>query len=271
MGDETIKLSKEKTKDGVLLRVYKSEKSNETLPVLMIPGMCADYQILEPYAKYFASEGYTAYIVSLRGREGSKEAKNMGSVSLYDYQDDAISAYDHIPHKAYVIGHSMGGLIAQMLCLARDDAKKLILIDSAPPKGVSVNLSFDATLRYVKYIPSVFLKRPFKFTANDYKAIIGNKLSKEENANCIENLCYDSGRALGEIIFGNIEIEEKRMQMPILCISGKKDRIIPPSTAKGLREKYESRIIIYDNFAHMIICEENYIKPLNDIHSFIKE
>ena len=65
------------------------------------------------FLDFFADTGYRALAVSLRGHGGSATSKRLRRCSLADYVEDVESVAATLPARPVVIGHSLGGFIAQ--------------------------------------------------------------------------------------------------------------------------------------------------------------
>lgn len=105
-------------------------------PILFVHGSyCGAWVWAEKFMPFFAQAGFTSHAVSLRGH-GDSEGR-YGSASLEDYVNDVRRAMDHIGGRCILVGHSMGGLVAQH-CLAGDDGiAAAVLMSSVPPSGLA--------------------------------------------------------------------------------------------------------------------------------------
>lgn len=71
----------------------------------------------------------------------------MGITSIVEYVDQLEKEYRKISGPVIILGHSMGGLLAQLLAV-RVKPKKLILLSSAPPYGISA-LTYSVIKSYI--------------------------------------------------------------------------------------------------------------------------
>src|ERR1044071_7578657 len=86
--------------------------------VLFVHGIVVDWQVWAEWLPFFAARGLPAYALSLRGHGASGRVPHLGRVSMQDYVEDCVAVAREIGRPA-VVGHSMGGLVAQ--CLAARD------------------------------------------------------------------------------------------------------------------------------------------------------
>ena len=106
--------------------------------IFMIHGMWGGPWYWENYKNLLEKEGYRCITTTLRFHNMyPKEALNLqlGTTSLLDYVSDLEQEIKQLGVKPIVMGHSMGGLLAQILG-SRGLAKALVLLCPAPPAGI---------------------------------------------------------------------------------------------------------------------------------------
>ena len=87
---------------------------------------------------------------------GERPNVDLGRTSITDFVADAAAVARHLD-KPIVIGHSMGGLIAQ--CLAeRGLAQGIGMLAPIPPKGIRF-MTFKMVMRQLKYLPAIYRTR----------------------------------------------------------------------------------------------------------------
>ncbi|HEX3865469.1 MAG TPA: alpha/beta fold hydrolase, partial [Gemmatimonadaceae bacterium] len=144
-------------------------------PVLFVHGYFADATVFTEWLPLFASRGFPAYAVNLRGRAESISHTNLGATSIHDFVDDAAMVANSLESRVppLVIGHSMGGLIAQMLA-ARGDVRAAILMTPAPPRGITV-LSVRLALKQLKYLSAILASRTVTPSREDMRKLVFNR------------------------------------------------------------------------------------------------
>src|SRR5476649_2665109 len=104
-----------------------AKQKNVKPPVVMIHGAFAGPWVWEGFAAKFHDAGYKTHAPCLRHHEGDKKPPaSLGQTSLADYAGDLEEFLESLEAPPIVVGHSMGGLLAQMLA-ARCDVRALIL------------------------------------------------------------------------------------------------------------------------------------------------
>ena len=85
-------------------------------PILLLHGIFGRPALMEPWTRFFADAGFRCHTPALPGRDPSDDVV-LSRTGVGDMVDVALRAYDAIGEPAIVIGHSMGGLLAQKLSL----------------------------------------------------------------------------------------------------------------------------------------------------------
>jgi pimeloyl-ACP methyl ester carboxylesterase len=105
--------------------------------VLLVHGICLGAWVWEDnFLPYFAGRGFASYALSLRGHGGSGGAARIAEWRLRDFSDDIDWAVRRIGGPVVLLGHSMGGGVAQYYLRHGHSAVGLALLASVPPHGL---------------------------------------------------------------------------------------------------------------------------------------
>ena len=119
--------------------------------------MFAGAWMWEPYQSLLARHGYETHALNLRGHHGSRPVPDIGKVPIDAYVEDALQVARAVGNPI-IIGHSLGGLIAQEVA-EHGACRALVLIGSAPPRWIPA-LSGVLLRHLVKYLKELFLMQP---------------------------------------------------------------------------------------------------------------
>lgn len=128
-----------------------------------------------------------------------------------------------------LIGHSMGGLVVQLL-LQKDLAAAGVAIDSAPPAGV-----FTAKWSFLKSnwpMISPFVSRytPREMSLADFQYAFVNNLPLAEQQAAYERYVVPESRLVPQESLGSTaKIDFERAHVPLLLTAGSADHILPAS------------------------------------------
>ena len=114
----------------------------------------------EKYKDFFVEKGYRCHTPYLRYHDVDPKAgpdSRLATTSLLDYAQDLedFIKEKELNEKPILMGHSMGGLLAQILG-AREVASALVLLTPAPPSGI-----FALKFSVIKTFWPVLFKRRF--------------------------------------------------------------------------------------------------------------
>src|SRR3569833_3293725 len=111
-------------------------------PVVMIHGaFCGPWSLL-CLGEKFREAGHAVTSPCLRFHDGGKPPAALGTTSLLDYVADLEEDIAALKTPPILVGHSMGGLLAQMLA-ARIKTRALVLLAPSAPWGVAPPTLFE--------------------------------------------------------------------------------------------------------------------------------
>ncbi len=238
----------------------------ETL--VMIHGMWGGPWYWQYFKGFFEKKGYQCVIPTLRFHDMDPTAAphpQLGTTSLLDYADDLEKHIRQLPVVPILIGHSMGGLLAQILA-SRGLAKTLVLLTPASPRGInalrpSVIMSYRSAM-----IRWAFWRKPLRQTFDEAAYSMLNVMSAENQRKVFNRFVYESGRAASEIGFWFLDpkqatkVDESRISCPVLVVAGAQDRITPISVGRKVAKKYGTSAT-YKEFAdhsHWVVGEPGW-------------
>lgn len=255
---------------GVDLKVVVRRPAAPTTrpPVLLVHGLCGGAWMWENYQARLATAGYESHAINLRGHHGSRPVPDIGKVSINEYVDDAVAAARSLGDPI-VIGHSMGGLIAQKVAEA-GACRTLVLISAAPPRWIPI-ASWTLLLRQLKHMHELVLRRPILPGRGEADVLMFNRTPLADRDAQYARLVPDSGRAGFEISFGGIDVREQRVTAPTLVVTGLDDQFVVPRVARALARKYRATLKEFPTHAHHIITEPGWEKPCDEIILWLNE
>lgn len=239
-----------------------------TETIFMIHGMWGGPRYWGNYRSLFEKEGYRCVTTTLRFHDmDPKDAPDpqLGTTSLLDYIEDLEQEIQQLGVKPIVMGHSMGGLLAQILG-SRGLAEALVLLTPASPAG-----TMALTLSVIKSFWSVqtkwgFWKKPMRQKFNEAVYSMLHLIPPDEQKEVYDKFVYESGRAASEIGYWLLDskkaskVDESKVTCPVLVIAGAEDRITPASVVRQVAKKYKavSTYKEFGNHAHWVVAEPGW-------------
>jgi len=245
---ETIRIS-----DLTVLRALPDHATRP--PVLLVHGYFGQAAIFTEWLAFFAARGVPAYAVNLRGRADSRTGTHLGRVSISDFVEDAARVARELDHPV-VVGHSMGGLIAQRLA-ERGVVHSAVLVTPAPPRGITV-LSRRLALKQLKYLPAILRARIVRPSRADLCELVLNRVPPEMQGAVLDAFVPDSGRAAREMSITGVPVDVDRVRCPLLVIGAGDDHFIPLRIAERIAMRYGAPIRVFEGRGHMLVIEPKW-------------
>jgi pimeloyl-ACP methyl ester carboxylesterase len=244
--------------------------------MLFIPGYFAGAWIFDQFLGYFADHGHPGHAVNLRGRGGSplRSGVLLGQVSMADFIDDAREVARWIGERdgqAIVVGHSMGGLIAQKLA-EEGLARALVLLSPAPPRGIRV-VTKRLLRRQLRHLPALLRSRRVIPRWRDMRDLVLNRVPEAEQRTMFERFVPESGRAGREMSLGTVRVSAERIRehgCPVLVVTSDEDRFIPPKVAQRVAARYHAPVFMARGHGHLMLQEPGWKETASFIAGWLE-
>lgn len=227
--------------------------------VVFITGAFVSHLGWEPWRAYFEEKGYTTYAPAWPYKEGTPEQlramhpnnKGLARLTLRQLVDHHADFIKTLPEKPILIGHSLGGLLTQLL-VARGLAAAAVVVHSLSPLGViPYEFSFlKAAWCSLGLFTSLDKTYLMSFKTWQYAFTNGMTLAEQQKA-YEENTIPESKTVARGGLTPAAWIDLKKAHAPLLFIAGSTDHIIPASLNRRNFKAYKDKnsITEYKEFA----------------------
>ena len=220
-------------------------------PVLFIHGAFTRAMRWRPWLRYFSAAGYECRAPSLPGHDPSDRAL-LSRLTFEDYIGAMCAAVAEFERPPVVIGHSMGGLIAQHVAARCDCAGLVVMASPAPWRIASpVRLAWR-TIPY--YLPVTF-GRPIKGSRGLALDFILHDLLPHEQEELMPIFMYESGKAYRTLVFGTAPVDASAVRCPVLIVSAGADRLLKPAVGEALARFYSADPHVVPGRGHTLIAD----------------
>jgi pimeloyl-ACP methyl ester carboxylesterase len=235
--------------------------------VVMIHGAFAGGWCFEPFAGALRARGWTCHAPELRfhGEPATRPDPRLATTSVADYTADMAAFVAGLGEKPVLIGHSMGGLIAQQLA-AKGQARAVLLLASVAPWGLLPTSEAERAVATGLMSAGAFwtqaLQPVFEVAAKDSLA----SLDPASQRRVFAKLGPESGRALFELFFWmfdgqrTIAVDAERVTCPVLVVAGSNDKVVAAGTQRRIAQLFGHDAVFQEarGHGHMLLLEKGW-------------
>ena len=233
-------------------------KNSPSKTILFITGAFVSSDCWNEWKTYFEEKGYTtlapawpykdAPACTLRERHPDADIASQRLANLTAYFTAIVK---QLPEKPILIGHSMGGLITQLL-LQKDLAVAGVAIHSLQPKGI---FTFKFSFYKAGWPALGFFTdahKTYLMSFREWQYAFTNGMPYDAQKDAYYNLLVpESKLVVRDATTDAAKIDFARPHAPLLFLSGSADKFIPASLNYSNYKKYShsSSITDYKEFA----------------------
>ena len=220
--------------------------SIQSTTIFFITGAFVSNCCWDEWRIYFENKGYITIAPPWPHKEATAEDLRkqhpdpaIASIRLKQVVEHYTNIVKQLPEKPILIGHSLGGLITQLL-LQQDLAAAGVAIHSVPPQGVmSLKFSFFRSLwGPLGFFTSV--NKSFLMSFHQWQYAFTNNMSiKDQKASYNQFVIPESKKVLRDVQTRVAKIYFNKTHVPLLFLSGSEDHIIPSTLNYSNYKKYK--------------------------------
>jgi pimeloyl-ACP methyl ester carboxylesterase len=249
--------------------------------IFLIHGMWGGPWYWENYRRVFEQQGYRCIAVTLPFHDMAPDDvpdPRLGTTSLLNYAAAVEQEIRQIGVTPILVGHSMGGLLAQILG-SRGMAKALVLLSPSSPAGI-IGLSFSVMKSFWSAQTKWgFWKKPMRQTFDEASYSMLHLCPAKQQKYIYDRFVYESGRAAFETGYwlfdrhGASRVDEAKVTCPMLIIAGAQDRITPASVIRRVAKKYQAVTTYreFDHHAHWLVAEPGWQEIAEYVMAWIRQ
>ena len=215
---------------------------------------------------YFAEAGYASHAVSLRGHGGSQG--HYSFASLDDYVTDVRSAIDHIGGRCILVGHSMGGLVAQHCLADCPGIEAAVLMSSVPPSGLAASALYLSVFSPDVWMQLALLQSLGPATVKGEvirKALFSPDTPTETVAHLLPRFQMESHRICAELLNPpRPRLPRPAGRPPILVMGGDRDVLLPSFGLYETATYFDAELDILSGAPHGLMLDTSWWQPVAD-------
>jgi len=209
--------------------------SIKTKNIVFVTGAFVNSSSWDDWQSYFQAKGYTTTAPPWPFKNGTSDElrkkqpkdRDLAALTLSEVIESYVKVVKSFPEKPIVIGHSLGGLMTQII-VNRDLAAAGVAIHPVPPLGVfPYEFSFlKAGWKALGLFSS--LKKTYLMSFKDWQyAFVNGMPLKEQQVAYDKYTIPESKTAARGGLTSAAKVDFKKSHPPLLITSGSEDTIIP--------------------------------------------
>ncbi|MFQ5999697.1 MAG: alpha/beta fold hydrolase [Candidatus Bathyarchaeia archaeon] len=230
------------------------EITGEGPALALLHGWTGNHKLWKEQVPVF-SKNYTVIMVDHRGHGESDKPRTGYSIQVF--ADDLHRVLDKLGiSKTFIVGHSMGGMIAQKFYLSYPDKVRALILADTTSHGTGGTISFEEagvlvqTLGFQSAVEQFFAET---FFAEGTSEEIIN-WAKSEVLKTPQYVVEEGAKAMSQF---DTTDRLSEIEVPTLIIHGDQDLAISVEKAKTLHEKIpNSKLKIIRGSGHFILLEK---------------
>lgn len=216
------------------------------VPVVFLHGTNAGSWTMDNFKRFFEKLGFECHAPIYRFHDMPESASRnaaLKDVSISDYVDDLIDFIHGLDESPILVGHSLGGVVAQLLA-AKGLAQAIVLLNSSIINGTLPTTPGERKLGKMFISAGTFWDQT---PGQDFDLLAEfglNTLPVGLQREICDRLGTESGRVLFEFVFWmydenqTTKVDIDAVNCPVLFLSGSEDRAVPPTTARAMAARY---------------------------------
>ena len=254
-------------------------------PVVFIHGLWMHASSWHDWVALFDAAGYPASAPGWPGEAATVLDTRRHPEAMNDYRIGAITEHYQaiiadLPATPVVIGHCVGGLIAQRL-LARDFARAAVALEPAPFRGV-LRVPFAQTRTAARTFGHRMLQtKTWAHSAGSYHYSVANCISRDESDGLFHTFSIPAPvSALRQVALANIAIhrdaavDTRSERGPLLMIAGSTDRTVPAATVYSAykiqrRNSGVTQLTIFNRRGHSLSTDHGWREIAETVLDFL--
>ncbi|MBE7218591.1 MAG: alpha/beta fold hydrolase, partial [Caulobacteraceae bacterium] len=230
-------------------------------PLLLVHGAFCGAWAWEALRRPWERAGHACVALDLPGHAPGDRAMAVAGRSLRDYADAVVEAARALPGAPVIVGHSMGGLVAQ-IAAARTPVAGLVLLAPSPAWGQTES----AGMEFAAGLALTALRGPWWLQALEpewpvVRQFTMDRLPGPEARALFARMVAESGRAVFEItnwwLDPTFAAAAPTLDLPALVLVGEHDQVNPPEVARATARRLRAEHRVLPGRSHWLLGDDS--------------
>lgn len=250
--------------------------------IIFLTGAYISHSCWDTWQIYFNEKGYKTIAPPWPGKNATAESLRMrhpdphlAAITMEEVLNHYASVIHSLPEKPILIGHSFGGLFAQIL-LNKGLAAAAVSIHAVPPKGI-----FPYELNFYRSNLPLFgffssLQVPYLMPFKQWTFAFTNGMPPDVQKAAYEQYIIPESKVTARGGLTNAAaVDFKKPHAPLLMLAGSDDHCIPEHLCRRVFESYtdqhSSREYIVNKRNHFVLGQPGWQEVASRILTWLKQ
>jgi pimeloyl-ACP methyl ester carboxylesterase len=231
--------------------------------IVMVHGAFCGGWTFDRFRTPFEAAGFEVLTPDLRGHGAEEPSSAVVGVSMTDYAADIAELCAKLSEPPVLLGHSMGGLVAQ-LAAKKATIKALVLLAPSPPWGVTGSSLEEAATAFGVQMMGAFSSGALQPDKSLMRAYSLDRMPGAEQEAAVARLRPESALAVRETLnwwldpFMSTSVGPGAISAPSLVISGQGDVVHSAATAKAVADRIGATLKVVPRMSHWLVGEPGW-------------
>jgi pimeloyl-ACP methyl ester carboxylesterase len=231
--------------------------------IVMVHGAFCGAWAFERFREPFEAAGFSVLVPDLRGHGADEPKGQVSGASMADYAADIAALCAGLSEPPVLLGHSMGGLVAQ-LAARKARIEALVLLAPSPPWGVATSSLEEAATAFGVQFMGAFSSGAMEPDKGLMRTYSLDRMSGEDREATVARLRPESAVAIRETLnwwldpFMTTSVGPGPIGAPALVIAGERDVVHSPATARATAQRIGAAYDVMPGMSHWLVGEPGW-------------
>ncbi len=234
------------------------------IDVVLLHGAFSHGRHFRAWLDVLAERGLRAAAPTLRPEGSAVEGRR-----VRDYvatARDVVKALATPGIRPALVGHSMGGLVAQKLA-EEGECSALAVVASAPAGMLTAQPG--AVPYLAPLVPRILAGKPLAPREATIRALVLHDMDAAHQEALVPTFVPESGAAYRDMIFGLVRVDARAVRVPVLCLGGRADRIVSRGLVRATARHLGGERREYDGRGHWLVGGPGASQVADDVAAWL--
>ena len=247
-------------------------------PIVFLHGAFCGGWAFDAFRRPFEAAGYETHAPHLPHHDRGADMEALARCGVRDYAQAIADFISGLETPPILVGHSLGGLIAQITA-TRAPCAGLVLLGSSAPWGVMPTTIDEHGNSFGLSLLGDYWRRPVPPDYRVARQTTLDRLPREQARKTFARFAPESGRVIFEAVQWWLDPATSsaapvyRISAPVLAVSGGVDRVNPTPTIRRIVNRFpagQAELVEFADMSHWLIGEPEWPQVADRVLAWLK-